>query len=199
MKFKKYSAVFALVLVGGWLSGGARADGFPVTRIPAPGGEVVFANPGEREEMYDQLHYAAARRAGDFVYLSGVEAGPFQKGDRTDVNALKVQLRRAFEAIRASLVASGADFSQVVQMETFHNCHNKHNFTGDFQAQLDCNDRGEGRVHEAAVFDVERVLYRSSLQRADRSRNCRDRLRTKGETVGSLQFASRAAPETEVS
>lgn len=137
MKFKKYSAVFALVLVGGWLSGGARADGFPVTRIPAPGGEVVFANPGEREEMYDQLHYAAARRAGDFVYLSGVEAGPFEKGDGTDVNALKVQLRRAFEAIRASLVASGADFSQVVQMETFHNCHNKHNFTGDFQAQLD--------------------------------------------------------------
>jgi enamine deaminase RidA (YjgF/YER057c/UK114 family) len=137
LKFKNYSAVFALVLVGGCLSGGARADGFRVTRIPAPGGEVVFANPGEREEMYDQLHYAAARRAGDFVYLSGVEAGPFEKGDGTDVNALKVQLRRAFEAIRASLVASGADFSQVVQMETSHNCHNKHNFTGDFQAQLD--------------------------------------------------------------
>jgi enamine deaminase RidA (YjgF/YER057c/UK114 family) len=138
LEFKsKYSAVLALVLVGDWVGGGVRADGFPVTRIPAPGGEVVFANPGEREEMYDQLHYAAARRAGDFVYLSGVEAGPFEKGDGTDVNGLKIQLRRAFEAIRASLLASGADFSQVVQMETFHNCHNRHNFKGDFQAQLD--------------------------------------------------------------
>jgi enamine deaminase RidA (YjgF/YER057c/UK114 family) len=126
-----------LVLVAGWSSGGVHADAFPVTRIPAPGGEVVFANPGEREEMYDQLHYAAARRAGDFVFLSGVEAGPFEKGDGTDAEAFKVQLRRAFEAIRASLVASGADFSQVVQMETFHNCHNKHNFKGDFQSQLD--------------------------------------------------------------
>jgi len=138
VEFKSgYSAVLVLACIAGSSSVGVRADGFPVTRIPAPGGEVVFANPGEREEMYDQLHYAAARRAGDFVYLSGVEAGPFEKGDGTDVNAFKVQLRRAFAAIRASLVATGADFSQVVQMETFHNCRNKHNFTGDFQAQLD--------------------------------------------------------------
>ncbi len=51
--------------------------------------------------------------------------------------AFKLQLRRAFEAIKASLAASGADFSQVVQMTTFHNCHNKKNFQGDFQAQLE--------------------------------------------------------------
>ncbi len=116
---------------------GAAAQSFPVTRIPAPGGEVVFANPDEREVMYDQLHYAAARRAGDFVYLSGVEAGPFEKGDGTDVAALKAQLRRAFTAIQASLAASGADFSQVVQMSSFHNCHNRKNFRGGFQAQLE--------------------------------------------------------------
>lgn len=111
------------------------AQTFKVSRIPAPGGEVVFANPGEKEEMYDQLTYAAARRAGDFVFLSGVEAGP-RKGEGTTVEAHKVQLRRAFTAIRNSLVASGASFADVVQMQTFHNCKTKY-FTGDFNAQLE--------------------------------------------------------------
>jgi enamine deaminase RidA (YjgF/YER057c/UK114 family) len=133
----KIVTAMVLLLAAGFFSGGASAQSFPVTRIPSPGGEVVFANPDEREIMYDQLHYAAARRAGDFVYLSGVEAGPLEKGDGTDVKAFKVQLRRAFDAIKASLAASGADFSQVVQMSSFHNCHNKKNFQGDFQAQLE--------------------------------------------------------------
>lgn len=127
----------ALVLAASAYGAGVCAQSFPVTRLPAPGGEVVFANPDEREVMYDQLHYAAARRAGDFVYLSGVEAGPFEKGDGTDVAAFKVQLRRAFTAIQASLAASGADFSQVVQLTSFHNCHNRKNFRGDFRAQLE--------------------------------------------------------------
>ena len=131
-----FSAALALALATAGAGGPAQADEYHVTRIPAPGGEVVFANPGEREEMYDQLHYAAARRAGEFVFLSGVEVEPI-KGEATDSKAFKVQLRRAFKAIGASLVASGADFSQVVQMQSFHNCRNKHNFEGDFQAQLD--------------------------------------------------------------
>lgn len=130
-------AVLGLSLVAMMSGAAACAQSFPVTSIPSPGGEVVFANPDERGVMYDQLHYAAARRAGDFVYLSGVEAGPLEKGDGTDVAALKVQLRRAFTAIRASLAAAGADFSQVVQMETFHNCHDKRNFRGTFQDQLE--------------------------------------------------------------
>ena len=136
MKTREFTVVALLVLGAGWC-GVTQADEFPVTRIPAPGGEVVFANPGEREDMYDKLHYAAARRAGDFVFLAGVEAGPFEKGDGNDVNAFKIQLRRAFQAIKASLAATGADLSQVVRLDTFHNCNNKHNFTGDFQAQID--------------------------------------------------------------
>jgi enamine deaminase RidA (YjgF/YER057c/UK114 family) len=112
----------------------AHAQAFKVSRIPSPGGEVVFANPGEKEEMYDQLTYAAARRAGDFVFLSGVEAGPL-KGEGTDVEAHKKQLRRAFKAIGNSLAATGATFADVVQLQTFHNCRTK-NFTGDFNAQL---------------------------------------------------------------
>lgn len=116
------------------LIGSASAAEPRVSKVPAPGGEVVFANPGEREVMYDQLTYSAARRAGDFVFLSGVEAGP-EKGEGTDSAAFKIQLRRAFTAIKASLLASGADFSQVVELETFHNCKTA-SFKGDFTAQL---------------------------------------------------------------
>ena len=127
--------LLALLIAIAVSSHAAHAQAFKVTRIPAPGGEVVFANPGEKEEMYDQLTYAAARRAGDFVYLSGVEAGPL-KGEGTDVAAHKVQLRRAFTAIRNSLAAAGASFADVVQLQTFHNCKTT-NFSGDFNAQLE--------------------------------------------------------------
>jgi enamine deaminase RidA (YjgF/YER057c/UK114 family) len=116
------------------VAGAAEAQAFKVSRIPAPGGEVVFANPGEKEEMYDQLTYSAARRAGDFVYLSGVETGPL-KGEGTDVAAFKVQLRRAFKAIGNSLAATGAGFADVVQLQTFHNCKSA-NFKGSFTDQL---------------------------------------------------------------
>jgi enamine deaminase RidA (YjgF/YER057c/UK114 family) len=108
---------------------------FPVERLAAPGGEVVFANPYEKDVMQDQLTYTAARRAGDFVYLAGVETGPLP-GEGTDVEAFKIQLRRAFTAIGNSLAATGAGFSDVVQLQSFHNCHTKH-FSGTFEAQID--------------------------------------------------------------
>lgn len=135
MNFRKTGfSIAALVLTLAAFAGNAFADDFKVTRVPAPGGEVVFANPEERDVMYDQLTYAAARRAGDFVFLAGVEAGPL-KGEGTDSAAFQVQLRRAFEAIKNSLVASGASFADVVQMQTFHNC-NTPNFKGSFTDQL---------------------------------------------------------------
>lgn len=124
--------VAAVLLAGGGST--AQAQEYPVTRVAAPGGEVVFANPGEREEMYDQLGYSAARRAGDFVYLSGVEVGPLE-GEGKDYESLKTQLRRAMTAIKNSLAATGADFSHVVQLQSFHNCKGT-NFTGSFTDQL---------------------------------------------------------------
>jgi enamine deaminase RidA (YjgF/YER057c/UK114 family) len=56
------------------------------------------------------------------------------RGQRPE--SLKIQLRRAFSAIKDSLIPSGADFSQVVQMQTFHNCKTP-NCKGDFNAQLE--------------------------------------------------------------
>lgn len=41
----------------------------PPLRIPAPGGEVVIATEGEKRQ-YDEIKFAAARRAGDFVTRS---------------------------------------------------------------------------------------------------------------------------------
>jgi hypothetical protein len=47
------------------------ADNPPPIRIATPGGEVVISTPAEHTAYYD-WNYAPARRAGDFVYVSGV-------------------------------------------------------------------------------------------------------------------------------
>lgn len=129
------STLFVLLAAFTPMQSTNAAEPFKVERLAAPGGEVVFANPDEKDVMHDQLTYAAARRAGDFVYLAGVETGPLP-GEGTDIEAFKIQLRRAFTAIGNSLAATGADFSDVVQLQTFHNCHTKH-FSGTFEAQID--------------------------------------------------------------
>ena len=70
------SALFFLLAAFTTTQSTNAAEPFKVERLAAPGGEVVFANPDEKDVMHDQLTYASARRAGDFVYLAGVEAGP---------------------------------------------------------------------------------------------------------------------------
>lgn len=40
-------------------------------RIPAPGGEVILPTAADRR-AYDLMRYAAARRVGDTLYVSGV-------------------------------------------------------------------------------------------------------------------------------
>src|SRR4051812_27702506 len=75
-----------------------------VTRIPTPGGEVIL--PTARDtSAYNTAGYAAARRVGDTLYLSGVIAGR-ASGEGNDTEAFKSQVRRAFERIRATLKAS---------------------------------------------------------------------------------------------
>jgi len=93
------------------------ANGYPKL-IPAPGGEVVIHSPGAQRN-YDQYKFAPARRAGDFVYISGVIAGPYG-GDARDSAALTDQTRRAFRSIEQMLKASGASFADVVMINTFH-------------------------------------------------------------------------------
>lgn len=95
----------------------AQAPAYP-RLIPAPGGVAVIPTPGS-QRAYDDMHYAPARRAGDFLYVSGVIAGPAPDEAR-DAAAFKVQARRAFGHLQRALAAGGAGFADVVMINTFH-------------------------------------------------------------------------------
>ncbi|WP_334164940.1 RidA family protein [Phenylobacterium sp.] len=93
------------------------AQGYPKL-IPAPGGAAVIPTPGS-QRAYDEVHYAPARRAGDYLYVSGVIAGPADTEAR-DAEAFKAQSRRAFGHLQRTLAAGGASFADVVMINTFH-------------------------------------------------------------------------------
>ena len=102
-------------------------------RIPTAGGEVIIASQ-RHVFLYENFKFAAARRAGNVLYVSGVIAGP-EKGEGRDVEAFKAQLRRAFADLKATLAAAGADFSKVVMINSFH-VWTGGNFEGDQSVQL---------------------------------------------------------------
>jgi enamine deaminase RidA (YjgF/YER057c/UK114 family) len=91
-----------------------------VVKIPASGGEVIL--PTDRDRIaHDEYKYAAARRVGDTLYISGVVAGPGPGvTTKADVEAFKTQLRRAFRHLDRILKASGASFADVTMINTFH-------------------------------------------------------------------------------
>jgi enamine deaminase RidA (YjgF/YER057c/UK114 family) len=89
-----------------------------VVRIPSAGGEVILPTADD-VESYETYRYAAGRRAGDYLYLSGVVAGP-RKDEKTDVEGFKDQLRRAFRQLQRTLRAAGVDFKDVVMINSFH-------------------------------------------------------------------------------
>ena len=102
--------------------------------IPAPGGEVVLPTAKDKVLLYEQYTYAPVRRAGDFLFLSGVVAGP-APGESTDVEAFKGQLRRTWQIIDRNLTASGASLADIVEIESFH-VFGSSSFSGDATAHL---------------------------------------------------------------
>lgn len=62
------SVLLALTICAG--PAAAVAQDYPL-RIPAPGGEVILPDAAARC-AHDPYRYAAARRVGDTLYLSGV-------------------------------------------------------------------------------------------------------------------------------
>jgi enamine deaminase RidA (YjgF/YER057c/UK114 family) len=96
---------------------GAADDKYPI-KLPAPGGEVVLPTEGAKK-AHDDWRYAAVRRVGDMVYLSGVIVDR-RPGEGNDVAAFKLQTRRALERLRANLEAAGSDFQHVVMINSFH-------------------------------------------------------------------------------
>lgn len=107
----------ALGAVGASATHAQPAAGYPKI-IPAPGGEVVIHSEGAQRN-YDAYKFAPARRAGDFLYISGVIAGPYGAEAR-DSAAFTEQVKRAFRSIEQMLKAEGLTFADVVMINTFH-------------------------------------------------------------------------------
>ena len=109
--------IFAMVLVAAGSASAADSPTYPL-RIPAPGGEVIL--PDQRShENHDRWRYAAVRRIGDTLYVSGVVV--FRApGEGNDVAAFKKQVHRGLERLRKNLEAAGSDFQHVVMINSFH-------------------------------------------------------------------------------
>ena len=109
--------LFALSTLALAQMAGAADVKYPV-RLPSPGGEVVL--PDEAAvKSHDKWRYAAARRVGDMIYVSGVIVNR-NDGEGNDVAAFKVQARRALERLRVILEAAGSDFQHVAMINSFH-------------------------------------------------------------------------------
>jgi len=149
------------------------ADDSSPTRIATPGGEVVIGTPAEHT-AYDDWNYAPARRAGDYVYVSGVVVGRQPDGPRTP-ETFKTATRRAFESLRSRLQALGADFPDVVMINSYHDW-SAAEFHGDRMAQFTAfrEVKAEfmpppypawtavgtsGLIREAGIVEVQMIAY----------------------------------------
>lgn len=110
-----------------------EAGAYPKT-VPSAGGEVVIPSEAARD-AYERIKFAPARRAGDYLYVSGVIAGPRSPNEGTDVEAFKGQVRRAFQSIQRTLAAEGLGFGDVVMINSFH-VWSGPGFSGDREAQF---------------------------------------------------------------
>jgi enamine deaminase RidA (YjgF/YER057c/UK114 family) len=109
------------------------ADNFLPIRISTSGGEIVLSTPAE-QVAYDDWNYAPARRAGDYVYVSGVVVVRQPEGLRTS-ETFKDETRLAFATLRSRLQAMGATFADVVMINSFHDW-SAPEFNGDRMAQF---------------------------------------------------------------
>lgn len=72
------------------------------------------------ENTYNRFHYAPAVRAGDTLYLSGIVATLQGEENENNPEDLEAAFDRCFDALEKVLKETGADFSHVVEMTTFH-------------------------------------------------------------------------------
>jgi enamine deaminase RidA (YjgF/YER057c/UK114 family) len=115
MRNTAFSIALTTLAVG--ISAAEPATTYPL-RIPAPGGEVILPDEDARRN-HDEWRFAAVRRIGDTLYVSGVIVNRRQD-EGTDVAAFKQQARRALERLRKNLAAANSDFQHVVMINSFH-------------------------------------------------------------------------------
>jgi len=115
------------------MEGATMAEDAGVKLLASPGGQVAITSSTE-QSSYDEWKYAPARRAGDYVYVSGVVIAR-APGLSATPETFKAQARLAFERLRARLQALGADFADVVMINSFHDW-SAPEFHGDRKAQF---------------------------------------------------------------
>jgi len=106
---------------------------FKVKRIPSAGGEIGIASQADQTN-YDDWKFAPVRRAGDYIYVSGVVIVHPADSPRTP-EIFKAQTRIAFERLQKRLQVLGANFSDVVMINSFHDW-SAPEFGGDRMAQF---------------------------------------------------------------
>ena len=125
-------ALLMIALASGAADAADPAPAYPM-RIPAPGGEVILPDEASKKN-HDEWRFAAVRRLGDTLYVSGVIVNR-RKDEGTDVAAFKLQTRRALERLRINLEAAGSDFQHVAMINSFHVFQGP-NFTGSRHDQF---------------------------------------------------------------
>jgi enamine deaminase RidA (YjgF/YER057c/UK114 family) len=142
----------------------------PPERVPAPGGEVVFALDQDKQ-AYDQFHFSFVRRAGDFIYFSGRVAG-IRAGSPYDIETYKSSVRRLFRFLGDELHAVGADYKDIVMIHSFHAFRNGNdgpeNKRAQFQAFSAVKDEFMQPPYPAwTAVGVDAILVDGALTEAD--------------------------------
>jgi enamine deaminase RidA (YjgF/YER057c/UK114 family) len=121
MKTSSLATLLAAVAVAGSAAAqdtAVRGRLEPGRIIPTADGQVVLPTSLD-VQVYDRFKYAAARRAGDTFYVSGVVASPVGTEAR-DAEAFRAQVRRAFQALDRTLKAAGVGWANVTMINSFH-------------------------------------------------------------------------------
>lgn len=79
--------------------------------------------PDERSKKFTYdgtYHFSPAVRAGDYVFASGVVAGPYSNNEPADRNKFKESVRASFKRLQEVLAAGGVSMDQIVKLNTYH-------------------------------------------------------------------------------
>lgn len=73
--------------------------------------------PANRQDIYEKHRYSAAIRSGDLLFASG-QVGSLEDGSPEP--DFEKQVRRAFDNLKATLLAAGCGLDDIVDITTFH-------------------------------------------------------------------------------
>jgi enamine deaminase RidA (YjgF/YER057c/UK114 family) len=127
----------------------------PAPTPPVVGKQAIV--PPGTESWRDDLHFSAAVRTGDLVFLAGVVATP--RPNETDRAGMEAAIDRTFRNIAATLAASGSSWDDVVDITSFHT---------DLPGQIDAFSAVKDRYVKApcpawTAIDIDRLYVAESI------------------------------------